>query len=99
MRSTPHSALAYFNLCAAKYDMGQTGADAVAACDKAIAADPKKADTYFIKGSILFGHGTMDKNNRIAVPAGTVEALNQYSALTPDGPHAPDVKQMLDALK
>jgi hypothetical protein len=65
MRSAPHSALAYFNLCAAKYDMGQTGADAVAACDKAIAADPKKADAYFIKGSILFGHGTMDKNNRI----------------------------------
>jgi hypothetical protein len=95
----PHSALAYFNLCGTMYDMGQTGTEAVAACDKAIAADPKKADAYFIKGSILFGNGTMDKNNRITVPAGTVEALNQYSALAPEGPHAPDVKQMFDALK
>jgi hypothetical protein len=79
--------------------MGQTGAEAVAACDKAIAADPKKADAYFIKGSILFGNGKLDKNNRFTVPPGTVEALKQYSALAPSGPHAPDVKQMLDALK
>jgi tetratricopeptide (TPR) repeat protein len=95
----PHPALAYFSLCAAMYDMGQTGAEAVAACDKAIVADPKKADAYFVKGSMLFGNAKLDKNNRMTVPPGTVEALKQYSALAPSGPHAPDVKQMLDALK
>jgi tetratricopeptide (TPR) repeat protein len=95
----PHPALAYFSLCAGMYDMGQTGAEAVAACDKAIAADPRKADAYFVKGSMLFGDGKIDKNNKITVPPGTVESLNQYLTLAPGGPHAPDVKQMLDALK
>ena len=95
----PHPAVAYFNLCATMYDSGKTGAEAVAACDKAIAADPNKADAYFVKGSMLFGDGKIDKNNKIVVPAGTVEALKQYLALAPGGPHAPDVNQMLDALK
>ena len=95
----PHPATAYFNLCATMYNIGKTGADAVAACDKAIAADPKKADAYFIKGSMLFGDSKIDKNNKIVVPAGTVEMLRQYLALAPTGPHASDVNQMLDALK
>jgi hypothetical protein len=81
------------------YNIGKTGADAVAACDKAIAADPKKADAYFVKGSMLFGDGKIDKNNKMVVPAGTVETLRQYLALAPTGAHASDVNQMLDALK
>ena len=48
---------------------------------------------------MLFGDGKIDKNNKITVPPGTVESLNQYLALAPGGPHASDVKQMLDALK
>jgi tetratricopeptide (TPR) repeat protein len=95
----PHPAVAYFNLCATMYNLGRAGAAAVAACDKAIAADPNKADAYFVKASMLFGQSTIDKNNRILVPAGTVEALNRYLALAPSGPHATDVRQMLDALK
>jgi tetratricopeptide (TPR) repeat protein len=95
----PHPAVAYFNLCATMYNMGKTGAEGVAACDKAIAADPKKADAYFIKGSMLFGDSKIDKNNRIVVPPGTLEVLKQYLALAPTGSHASDVNQMLDALK
>jgi len=95
----PRPATAYFNLCATMYNMGKTGADGVAACDKAIAADPKKADAYFVKGSMLFGDSKIDKNGKIVVPAGTVEALKQYLVVAPTGGHASDVKQMLDALK
>lgn len=95
----PHPAVAYFNLCATLYNMGKTGAEGVAACDKAIAADPKRADAYFVKASMLFGNSKIDKNNKIVVPAGTVEALKQYLALAPTGGHASDVNQMLDALK
>ena len=95
----PHPATAYFNLCATMYKSGKTGAEAVAACDKAIAADPNRADAYFVKGSMLFGDGKIDKNNKIVVPAGTVETLKQYLALAAGGPHAFDVNQMLDALK
>jgi len=96
---SPNPAVAYFNLCATMYNMGQPAAKTVAFCDKAIAADPKKADAYFIKGSMLFGDSKIDKNNKIVVPAGTVEMLRQYLALAPTGPHASDVNQMLDALK
>jgi tetratricopeptide (TPR) repeat protein len=95
----PNPATAYFNLCATIYNLGKTGAEGVAACDKAIAADPKNADAFFVKASMLFGDSKIDKNNKIVVPPGTVEALKQYLALAPTGSHASDVNQMLDALK
>jgi tetratricopeptide (TPR) repeat protein len=95
----PHPALAYFNLCTVMYNMGQTGAKALAACDKAIAADPKKADAYFVKGSMLFSEGKVAANNKFIVPPAAIAALKKYLVLAPDGPHAADVKQMLDAAK
>jgi hypothetical protein len=67
--------------------------------DKAIAADPKKADAYFIKGSVMVGQGAVGKNGKMTVPAGTVETLKQYLVLAPDGGHAKEVNDMLDFLK
>ncbi len=93
----PNPAVAYFNLCATQYNVGQMKAAALA-CDKAVAADPNKADAYFIKGSALYGDGKLDANNKYVVPPGTAEALNKYLELSPDGPHAADVKAMLEAL-
>jgi tetratricopeptide (TPR) repeat protein len=90
-------ATAYFNLCATYYNTGST-AGALTACDKAIQVDPNKADTYFIKGSVLFGQGQV-VNGKYSVPAGTVETLDKYLALAPNGAHSGDVKQMLDSLK
>ena len=96
---SPNPAVAYFNLCAVMFNMGQPAAKTVAFCDKAIAADPKKADAYFVKGSSLYGEGALDKSNKFVPPPGAVEALKQYLVLAPDGPHVQDVKAMLDALK
>ena len=96
---SPTPAIAYFNLCATMYNMGQPAAKTVPACDKAIAADPKKADAYFVKGSSLYGEGALDKSNKFVPPPGALEALKQYLVLAPDGPHAQDVKAMFDALK
>jgi tetratricopeptide (TPR) repeat protein len=93
----PNPAVAYFNLCATQYNMGQMDA-AAAACDKAIAADPNKADAYFIKGSAMYGNGKLDASNKYIVPPGTTEALNKYLELAPTGGHAGDVKAMLEAL-
>jgi tetratricopeptide (TPR) repeat protein len=95
----PNPAVAYFNLCATMYNMGQPAAKTVPFCDKAIAADPKKADAYFVKGSSLYGEGALDKSNKFVPPPGSVEALKQYLVLAPGGPHVQDVKAMLDALK
>ncbi len=93
----PNPGVAYFNLCATQYNAGQMDAAAIS-CDKSIKADPSKADAYFIKGSAMYGNGKLDANNKYIVPPGTVEALNKYLELAPEGGHANDVKAMLEAL-
>jgi tetratricopeptide (TPR) repeat protein len=93
----PNPGTAYFNLCATQYNMGNMDA-AASACEKAIAADPTKADAYFIKGSALYGNGHIDNQKKYIVPPGTVEALNKYLELAPNGGHVADVKAMLEAL-
>jgi tetratricopeptide (TPR) repeat protein len=95
---SPNPAVAYFNLCATQYNAGNMEA-ALAACDKAIAADPAKADAYFIKGSVMLGNGTVDQKGKFVVPHGTVEALKKYLELQPNGAHVSDVKEMLNAIK
>ena len=65
------------------------------ACDKAIPADPNKADAYFIKGSLLIAGSKTDSSGKVIAPPGTEEALSKYLQLAPDGPHAKDVKEML----
>ncbi len=49
----------YFNEAATLYNAGKT-AEAEAAADKAIAADPKKAEAYYIKGQSLITQATVD---------------------------------------
>ncbi|HEX3587598.1 MAG TPA: tetratricopeptide repeat protein [Candidatus Angelobacter sp.] len=93
----PNPATAYFNLCATQYNSGNTQG-ALAACDKAIAADPNRADAYFIKGSLMLGDSKQDKDGKLQAPPGTSDALNKYLELAPDGPHAADVKAMLQAI-
>ena len=89
--------MAYFNICATQYNTGNMEG-ALTACDKVISIDPTKADAYFIKGSAMFSKGTLDKQNRYMPPTGTADALKKYLELAPDGPHASDVKQMLEAI-
>jgi len=91
-------AVSSFNSCALLYNAGKAD-EAIAACDKAIALDPGKADAYFIKASALFGNAKIGGDGKYVVPPGTVEALNKYLELAPDGGHASDVHAMLDALK
>jgi tetratricopeptide (TPR) repeat protein len=92
----PNPGTAYFNICATQYNTGNVEG-ALQACDKAIAADPAKAEAYFIKGSLLIGESKME-NGKMVPPPGTAEALNKYLELQPQGQHAADVKQMLQAV-
>jgi tetratricopeptide (TPR) repeat protein len=88
--------LAYFNLCATMYNMGDAKG-AAAACGKSIAADPNRADAYFVRGSALFGDATVDAKGKMVVPPASLAALCKYLELAPNGPHANDVKEMLKA--
>jgi tetratricopeptide (TPR) repeat protein len=90
----PNPGTAYFNLCATQYNSGNLDG-ALAACDKAIAADPGKADAYFIKGSLLVGESKTDSSGKLTAPPGAAEALRKYLELAPAGAHAKDVKEML----
>jgi tetratricopeptide (TPR) repeat protein len=93
----PNPGTAYFNLCATQYNTGNING-ALDACEKAIAADPQRADAYFIKGSCLLSISVSTKDGRAHPAPGTVEALRKYLELKPDGPHASEVKQMLEYL-
>ena len=71
--------------------------EAVAAFDKAIELDPKRADAYYWKGVDLIGKATM-KDNKMVAPAGTAEAFNKYLELQPSGKYADAAKQMLASI-
>jgi tetratricopeptide (TPR) repeat protein len=69
--------------------------EAIAAFDKAIAADPKKAEAYYQKGINLIAKAVVDKDGRMSAPAGTEETFRKYLELSPNGQFADTVKQML----
>lgn len=74
---------------------GQSDA-AVAAADKAIAADPSRPIPYYLKGQALIGKATMDpKTQKIVAPPGCQEAYQKYLELAPTGQFAPEAKQVL----
>ena len=70
---------------------------AVDAFDKAIAADPNRADAYYWKGTNLIGAATLQGDKMVA-PPGTAEAFQKYLELQPTGPHAEEAKAMLQGL-
>lgn len=70
---------------------------AAEAFDKAIAADPNRADAYYWKATNLMALAT-EKDGKLNPPEGTVEAFQKYLDLQPTGPHAEEAKQMLAAM-
>jgi tetratricopeptide (TPR) repeat protein len=92
----PVPSLAYFNLCASLYNLKDLPG-ASAACDQAIAADPKMANAYYVKAATEYG---MDaKRGKFRASSGTTNALKKYLELTPDGPHADEARAMLKELR
>jgi len=70
----------------------------VAAADKAIAADPNKPIPYYLKGKALVSKATVDAKGNYVAPPGCLEAYQKYLELAPDGPFAPEVKQILQSM-
>ena len=92
-----NAGLAYFNLCAVLYNMGKTQ-DSAAACRKCVQADPTRANAWFVLGSDLFADLPITAQGKVQASPETREALEKYLALAPDGPHAADVKAMLEMI-
>ena len=72
---------------------------AAAAADKAVAADPTKSEAYYIKGQALIQKATVDpKTQKIVAPPECVEAYQKYLEVAPNGPHAEEVKGILQGI-
>jgi len=99
VKIAPASAgMVYGNEAAVLFNAGH-GDEAAAAADKAIAADPTKADPYYIKGQALVAKVTVDKNGKYVIPPGTIEAYQKFLELTPpESPRATEVKEILTGM-
>jgi len=91
-----YPAMPYFNMCAIYYNL-KSPTDAVAACERAITADPTLSDAYYIKATVLFGQGRVEARKYV-VPPGTSESLNKYLQYAPFGQHASAVRDMIDKI-
>jgi tetratricopeptide (TPR) repeat protein len=91
---------AYYNESVVFYQANpQKLPEAAAAAEKAIAADPKKADAYYIKAQALIPGATADpKTGKFILPPGCLEAYQEYLELSPEGAHAAEVKDLLNNL-
>jgi tetratricopeptide (TPR) repeat protein len=87
----------YYNLGALLVNSGQNDA-AVDTFKKAIESDPNYADAQYQYGVALASKATIDASGKTVPPPGTIEALQKYLELKPDGPNAASAKDMITAL-
>lgn len=95
-KADPTQAAMYYSNEAIVLFKTNQGDLAAAAADKAIAADPKKAIAYYIKGWALVQHATVDpKTGKIQLPPGCAAAYDEFLELNPTGPLADDARSIL----
>jgi len=94
----PQAGTYYFNEAATLFNAGAMD-DAAAAADKAVQADPTKSEAYYIKGQALIQKATVDpKTQKIVAPPDCVAAYQKYLEVAPTGPHAEEVKGILQGI-
>jgi len=70
----------------------------LAAAEKAIAVDPKRAMLYYFKAQALTSKATVDpQTQKLVLPPGCVEAYRKYLELEPNGQFVADAKGVLAA--
>ncbi len=94
----PNAGKYHYNLGALLMNSNQTDG-AIDEFKRAIDADPNYAEAYYYYGSTLVGKATLDQaTGKMVAPPGTVEALQKYITMKPDGPNADSAKQLIAAL-
>jgi tetratricopeptide (TPR) repeat protein len=88
----------YFNLGAVMYNIGKMD-EAAAAFKKATEIDPNHAEAHYWEGLALMGKATMDAEGKVIAPPGTVEALQTYLKLEPNGKNAAEAQAMLQTIQ
>ncbi|MGH9352749.1 MAG: tetratricopeptide repeat protein [Terriglobia bacterium] len=87
----------YFNMGAVEMNSGKAD-EAAADFKKATTIDPNDADAYFEEAQALLGKATTGADGKVVPAPGTVEALQQYLKVAPNGQYAAQAQQMLDTL-
>ncbi len=87
----------FYNMGALLVNGGQSEA-AGEEFKKAIDADPKYADAQYQYGVYLASKATTDATGKIKAEPGTIEALQKYLELKPDGNFAPSAKDLIAQL-
>jgi tetratricopeptide (TPR) repeat protein len=93
----PQAGKYYYNLGAVYVNTQQNDA-AEAAFKKAIELDPNYADAYYQQALVLMNKVSLDAAGKMIAPPGTIEALQKYLALKPDGANADGAKAILEQL-
>ncbi|HEY6290595.1 MAG TPA: tetratricopeptide repeat protein [Terriglobia bacterium] len=91
------AAQAYYNLGAILSNAGKMD-EAADAFKKATVADPKYADAYFLEGQALMGKATMGADGKVVPAPGTLEALQTYLQLDPNGKYAATAQGMIQSI-
>jgi len=87
----------YYNLGALLVNSGQNDA-ATEEFQKAVGADPNYADAQYQLGMALAAKASTDPSGKITPAPGTIDALQKYLELKPDGVNAASAKEMIAAL-
>jgi tetratricopeptide (TPR) repeat protein len=93
----PQAGKYYYNLGAVYVNTQQNDA-AEGAFKKAYELDPNYADAYYQEALVLMNKVTLDKDGKMQAPPGTVDALQKYLSLKPDGVNAEGAKAILEQL-
>ena len=73
--------------------------EAEALARRAIELDPNFPDAYYLEAQALLGKATLGSDGKVQPVPGTVEALQKYLELDPNGKFAGAAKQSLELLK
>lgn len=92
-----HAGLYYFNMGAIEMNSGNADA-AAAAFKKATTIDPNDANAYYYEAQSLLGKATTGPDGKVVPAPGTIEALQSYLKIAPNGQFAAQVQQMLQTL-
>lgn len=95
----PQASRYQYNYGVIMYNQGKMD-EAAEAFGKATQSDPNYADAFYMRGRSLMAKLDMDpKTGKIVAAPGTVEALEAYLKLEPQGKHAADVQTMLQTVQ
>lgn len=88
----------YFNYGVVMYNTGNMD-EAAGAFKKATEIDANYADAFYWQGLALMGKASMTADGKVTAPPGTVENLETYLKLEPNGKNAESARAMLQTVQ